>query len=263
MIIKEEEKKSNDIKLFEHNIDYWDVSNVNIEKNKIIKYVETRFTLLSTILTIAVIYRLALFILLIVTGAATIDHYTYWNYAIQTVFYMVLLIGYKLKSTYLLDAITFFVLPSIFGSIFFVFLYIIIVLQFDSGDLFIKATVLDGGKLAVGTVHTMDHILHTFIVIDFLVVMLSGYIKHARSITHIYYSRAETRVERVMFFLYFIFSPLIPIAIYSLFFNPTKEYPTNIHPLVPMSIGIGFYTLIMLWVYALLKTKKYGKFSNK
>lgn len=230
---------------------------------KILNKIEDRFTLLSTILLLVAGYRLFFFILLVAVGAASISRYTYWNYLIQTVFYILLVIGYKFNFKKLLKGLAFFIFPIIFNSVFFVFSYIIIILQLDKGELFIEATDIDGGSVSVGTVHTMDHILHTFIVIDFLIVMLSGYVKYVRKIMHKYYSRiADSRWSKFFFFMYHVISPLFPVSIYSMIFNPTEEYPTAVHPTIPLLIGLSFYFSICCWTHALLITKRYGVYKK-
>jgi hypothetical protein len=225
--------------------------------------VKQKLTLLSVVTTVVALYRTIFVIVMTIGGAVHTNRYTYWNYIGTTIFYDILWIAYVSNKTNLFKVLTIFVLPIVFGSVFFVCLYIILILQLDEGQLFISATYIDGGTLSVGTVHTFDNIIHTFPVLDFLVILVSGYIKEARFIMTTFSRSLSSRFERITFVAYFFLGPLLPFSLYCIFFNPFEEYPTDVDDLVPLVIGLLIYNLIALWVYTLLTTQTYGHFKKK
>lgn len=219
-------------------------------------------TLLSMVTTIVALYRTVFVFLMFFLGAVHLNRYTYWNYIGATAFYDILWLSYVKRDEYLFKTLCIWFVPIVFGSVFFVFLYIIVILQLDNGQLFIAATYIDGGLLSVGTVHTLDHVIHTFPVIDFLVILVSGFVKEARHAIKAFHSRLLTRGERFTFQLYFFIAPLSPFALYCCFFNPFKEYPVDVTSAIPLSFGLLIYFLIMLFVHSLMTTENYGHFKK-
>jgi len=220
-------------------------------------------TLLSIVTTIVALYRTIFVVLMFAFGAIHLNRYTYWNYIGATAFYVILWIAYVSNNARLFKALCVWFVPIVFGSVFFVCLYIIIILQLDNGQLFIAATYIDGGSLSPGTVHTLDHIVHTFPLVDFLVVLVSGFVKEVRYFIKAFHSSLKTRGERLGFLAYFFVAPLVPFALYCCFFNPFKEYPVEVSSFVPLSIGAFTYFLIIWWVYSVMTTDYYGHFRKK
>lgn len=233
-----------------------------IEINEIPKKRNARFgfTTLSTVITFIAMYRSFFIIIMAVAGAVHVNRYTYWNYIGATIFYNLLLLSYIMNRTHLFKILAIFVLPIVFGSVLFVCMYIILILQLDDGELFIAATYIDGGTLSVGTVHTFDHIIHTFPVIDFLILLASGYIKDARHVVHAFLLTLTEQFEKFIFLFYFYIGPLLPFSTYCCFFNPFREYPTDVNAVIPMTLGSIIYIIIMTWVYSVLTTNTYGHF---
>lgn len=220
-------------------------------------------TLLSVMTSFVAIYRSIFVIIMAINGAIHTNRYTYWNYIGTTIFYDLLLIAYLSNRTNLLKGLTIFIFPIVFGSVFFVSMYIILILQLDEGELFISATYIDGGTLSVGTVHTMDNIVHNFPVLDFLIILVSGYIKESRTILGSFHKRLSERFEKIIFVAYFFLGPLLPFSLYCIFFNPFQEYPTDVNDFVPLVFGVVIYCLIVTWVYSLMTTQTYGHFKKK
>ena len=239
------------------------IEDIEPKQTPLIQRAKQSITLLSVVTTIIAAYRTLFVVIMAIYGAIHTNRYTYWNYIGTTIFYDLLWIAYVSNRTNLFRAITIFVFPIVFGSVFFVCMYIILILQLDQGQLFISATYIDGGTMSVGTVHTMDNIIHTFPVIDFLVVLVSGYIKESRGILVSFHKSLFETFDKIVFAGYFFFGPLLPFALYCIFFNPFREYPTDVNDIVPMSIGIVIYSFIMFWVYKVLTTETYGHFTKK
>jgi len=220
-------------------------------------------TLLSVVTSVIAIYRSFFVIIMAISGAIHTNRYTYWNYIGTTIFYDLLLIAYLSNKTNLLKGLTIFIFPIVFGSVFFVSMYIILILQLDEGELFISATYIDGGTLSVGTVHTLDNVVHNFPVLDFLVILVSGYIKESRTILISFHKRLSERFEKNIFAAYFFLGPLLPFSLYCIFFNPFQEYPTDVNDFIPMTFGVIIYCLIVTWAYSLMTTQTYGHFKKK
>jgi hypothetical protein len=226
--------------------------------NKIKSYV----TLLSVVVTAIALYRTALTILMFALGLVHANHYTYWNYIMETIFYVLLWVSYVTYSARLFRLLTLILFPIVFGSAIFVYFYIIVILQLDGGALFIRATVFAGGTHSVGTVHTVDQIVHTFPAIDIIVLLLCGFLQDARHISRRFYKALQGGSQRFMFALFYFVGPLIPFALYSCFFNPFREYPTHITNIVPLSIGVVIYVLILWVLYRVMTSGTYGHFRN-
>ena len=220
-------------------------------------------TVFSTVLTIITLLNVGMVIAMLVLGVIHSNRYTYWNYIFQTAFFLTLMIGYVSKSSYLVRVVTVFLFPMAFGSAFFVFVYIIVVLQCDDGEMFVAASNLGGGRLDVGTVHTFDELLHVFPLTQLLLLLLSGYSINARAIySALHDSPTVSLFERVAITIWPFVAPFSLISVYILIFNPTKEYPTPDCSFAPFIVGIACYFLIVWFLFAFLKTKKYGRFSK-
>jgi hypothetical protein len=232
-----------------------------MNKNEALLVKKSRINITWVTIFIAAVYRLSFVIWLVIEGFVHTNRYTYWNYVGQTLFYVLLLMAYSMDEAYLLKWLSIYIFPIVFGSVFFVYFYIIIVLQLDNGWLFISATNLGGGSASVGTVHTFDHVIHTFITLDLLFVLNSGYGTDLRLCVWEFLHIHKTWKHGYMF-LYCLITPLIPIGIYSLFFNPLKLYPTDFFPGLPIIIGAVIYFFIILWMYWFLTTQDYGHLSK-
>src|SRR3989338_5275545 len=106
-------------------------------------------TLLSVVTTVVVLYRTVCVFLMFFLEVIHINRYTYWNYLGATAFYIILWLAYVMDNARLFKTLCVWFVPVVFGSVFFVFMYIIVILQLDSGQLFIAATYIDGGLMSV------------------------------------------------------------------------------------------------------------------
>ena len=221
---------------------------------------EKTFTLPFVVVSVVTFYRLALSLIILINSAIHFNHYTYWSYIGETVFYVVLWLAYLTRWANVVRALSVFVLPMVFGSAFFVYLYIILVEQLDSGRLLLAATTLGGGSLSLGTVHTFDNLIHTFTVFDLLLVLISGYLTEARIAVRLFQQSLSERAHRILFVVYFFAVPALPFSIYCIFFNPFREYPTPASPAISLSFAAVVYLLIVWFFYAALTRKPYRHF---
>lgn len=220
------------------------------------KFEYRNFSTTWFILFFVTLYRLGFTIFLFAEGCVHANRYTYWNYVGQTLFYIILSVFYVFKDPRPFKYFSFVVFPYVFGSVFFVFFYIIIVLYLDHGWLFISATVEGGGEFSAGTVHTFDMIVHVFTVVDLLLVLTGGYIADLRRFFKPY-------SRRLIFLIYFFIAPLIPIGFYSIFFNPLKQYPVDTASYVPILLGLVVHVLVTIYLYSVVFSKNYGHFYQK
>lgn len=219
-----------------------------------------RLTGLAVILAALVIYRVGVSVTMAALGVVHLNRYTYWNYIGQSTFYILLGLAVFARNKTLYEVLTLFVLPIVVGSAFFVCFYIIAILQLDAGDLFISATNVDGGSVSVGTAHTFDYIVHIGPVVDLLVLLASGYFVDVRTIAANTLNVFNTRGEAVIFKMYHLVVPVLPLSVYCLFFNPFQEYPTGISPYITMLIAVGIYIPTVLWYYYVLTTRSFGHY---
>ena len=89
-----------------------------------------RLTVFSVVLTVLVVYRVAVSIVMAALGVVHLNRYTYWNYLGQTVFYALLGVAVFARDRLIYRNLTLFVLPVVVGSVFFVSFYILVILLF-------------------------------------------------------------------------------------------------------------------------------------
>ncbi len=219
------------------------------------------FSITFIIILLVAIFKTCFVIFLLSIGCIHSNRYTYWNYIGQMLFYDLLSIAYVLKGDYFFRFLTLFIFPIVYVSVFFVLFYIMIILQLDGGWLFISATELGGGTLSVGTVHNFDIIIHVFTVISLLFIAFFGYGVDVRNCFATFYDAQNNYKMKVWFSGYFLFAPLIPIGIYSCFYNPIEQYPTDSPSFVPILIGSFIYLLIVLSLYCFVFANHYGHYS--
>jgi hypothetical protein len=222
-----------------------------------------RLTVFSVVLTVLVVYRVAVSIVMAALGVVHLNRYTYWNYLGQTVFYALLGVAVFARDRLIYRNLTLFVLPVVVGSVFFVSFYILVILQLDEGDLFIAATNVDGGSVSVGTAHTFDYIVHTGPVVDLLVLLASGYLVDVRAIAAEALRVLHKSRETLLFRLYYGVVPALTMALYCIFFNPFQQYPTDASPYVVMVIAVGIYITTVWWFYTVVTTQPFGHYRRE
>lgn len=204
------------------------------------------------------LFQLAALIVMISEGAIHSNRYTYWNFTLSTLFLLFLSFSYwYIKKDYGLrffEILTLFFLPSVFGSVCFVLVYIIIVLQMDDGWQLLAATILGGGSLTLGSVHTFDWIIHTGPLVILLVIMWAVYGNDANACIQTFIEALPRKLNKWQFLPYYYVAPLFPITIYMIFFNPVEQYPTSA-PLLTLGLGIISYFIIMTLLFLILTEK--------
>lgn len=209
--------------------------------------------------------QLATIVVMIASGAIHSNRYTYWNFTLSTLFLLFLSFSYwhstKKFGFVLFKILTIFFFPMVFGSVCFVLVYIIIVLQMDDGWQLIAATILGGGSLTMGSVHTFDWIIHTGPLVVLLVILWTTYGIDANTCVLSYFEYLSRRVSKWQFLPYYYIAPLIPITIYMIFFNPVEQYPTSA-PILTLGLGVISYFIIMTILFLIMFSEQYATFTS-
>lgn len=194
------------------------------------------------------IFQITALIVMISVGAVHTNRYTYWNFTLSTLFLLFLSVGYLYHehrlSRLFVKVLTVFFLPMIFGSISFVLVYIIIVLQMDDGWQLLAATILGGGSLSLGSVHTFDWLIHSGPLVVILIVLWTVYGHDASGFVIQLMNTNPRKIKTWHALLYCYAAPFLPIGLYLIFFNPIDQYPTS-SPYLTIGLGIISYFIIM------------------
>jgi hypothetical protein len=160
-----------------------------------------------------------------------------------------------MKNSYLFSALVLVALPIVFGSVFFVQFFILLVLQLDHGDMFAQATTLAGGSVSVGTAHTFDYLVHTSPVISILALLVSGYLTEVRAIVHAVQKNLNARGEHLVFLVHYIAAPVLPLSLYCSIFNPFREYPMHASSVLVFFIALIVFLILDTWWWKICTSK--------
>lgn len=189
------------------------------------------------------------------------NRYTYWNYTLQTMFYLGLTISQIFHLHTLEYWLLTYALPLVYGSVVLVAIFIVIILQLDGGWLMFVATQAGGGLYTLGTIHSADAFIHFFPLFDLFALLLAGYLSVARCTIRLHlkhlYQRCiamQPSLGPILYRIFFYLSPGIPLVAYALFFNPFDEYPVprrySRTSLLILAASIGL--VVMAWFYEVI-----------
>lgn len=209
-----------------------------------------RFT--TVLLCAVAAYRFLMVVAMLWLDVIHTNRYTYWNYTLQTAFYVLLSLAYLTRHRGLFHVLGIFVFPLVFGSVTLVSIFIVVILQFNGGWMFIEATKLGTGTLTVGTVHTADALIHFFTFVDLALLLISGYLEAVRYCVSEYVRSdhfAALPSAALLFRIYYYCCPAAPMLLYAIFFDPFEEYPTGQSPVLLSAIGIVLDIGVMALLY--------------
>lgn len=217
------------------------------------------------ILYLATLLQLVGIVVMIAEGAIHSNRYTYWNYTLSTLFLLFLSYAYWNHETKhglkLFKVLTIFFFPMIFGSVCLVLVYIMVVLQMDDGWQMLAATILGGGSLSLGSVHTLDWLIHSGPLVILLIVLWRTYGNDANLCVREFLESGHGKIKHWQLLLYYYVAPLLPITFYMLFFNPVQQYPTSA-PILAIGLGVIFYFIIMTFAYFSLTEQQLSTFNT-
>lgn len=209
-----------------------------------------RFT--TVLLCVIAVYRFVMVLGMLWLDVIHTNRYTYWNYTLQTAFYVLLSAAYLTRHRGLFHVLGLFVFPVVFGSVTLVSIFIVVVLQFNGGWMLISATNLGEGTLTVGSVHTADALIHFFTFMDLALLLISGYLQAVRYCVSEYMRSshfASLPAASVLFRIYYYCCPAAPMLLYTIFYDPFEEYPTGKSPILLSVIGILLDVVVMALLY--------------
>lgn len=205
------------------------------------------------------IFQVVAIAVMLSVEAVHTNRYTYWNFTLSTLFLVFLSASYwshaKPLGRLFFKVLTIFFLPMIFGSVSFVLVYIIIVLQMDDGWQLLAATILGGGSLSLGSVHTFDWLIHSGPLVVLLIVLWGVYGSDASHCVKAFINTAPKKIKIWHALLYCYAAPFLPIGIYLIFFNPIDQYPTS-SPYLTIGLGIiSFFIIMTLFFFTLVSNQ--------
>lgn len=196
--------------------------------------------LLRLVLVVFFLIQVAVVIALIVKDRFDLTMYTYWSYTILTVFFALAVVA-LFTERWFLHFVTMYIFPIPLGSTFLVALSIVIIIQ-ENQEVLVSN---DNAGLALSLIHTGDWILHSLPVIEILLLMVCGWLLYARLIIGNRLATMKSAGNRTGYIIYFLLVPLVPMAIYSIAFDPAVHYPTGIPTYV---LWIALVAIDLIWM---------------
>ena len=181
-----------------------------------------------------------------------VDYYTYWNFAIVTVWLLGITALYPIEG-WPSALFTMFWTPITLGSTALVVIIILIVVAIDD-RVYVSGTVADPAATinpdwTFSEIRTGDWIIHGLPLLEVLVVMLFDFQLYFRALIY-HWERSDNWWRRWWYWLWFYLSPLLPLLIYIAIFDPRKKYTDELSLLAGVGIVVGVNLLVMT-VYAL------------
>lgn len=207
-------------------------------------------------LSISVIYNILVILCLGWSHVLNFKHYTYWNYLIVTIFDLLYLSTWFTSSHTLFKWMNVIIFPIVMGSTAIVNILIIVILQ-NNDWIMVSASVFGEGQLPLGKIHLVDYIIHGLPFLSRFVALILGQQDIVRQYVYAYLhdhirvilNLSKFKTRRLAYFCYWIFCPLIPVAIYSSINNPFVEYPTNFTVLEATTILLSITLLFQIITY--------------
>jgi hypothetical protein len=207
---------------------------------------DVRF-ILRIVVTLLLIWRVALTIYLAVIGRYHLSMYTYWSQTMLVAFYVLLELSLFIERG-LLTFTTLFAFPILLGSTFIVAVSIIIIIQQNS-TIFFVADSSAWTQDALSLLHTGDWILHSLPLVEILFILALGWAMYARAIIASELASIRKSEWKAIYVLYWILAPLVPLLIYSCIFDIATVYPTGIPTYVLWLCLVGIDILWMALMF--------------
>lgn len=206
-------------------------------------------TLLQVVTFLLMVKQFAVYGYLLSIGRIDLTMFTYWSYTVLTIFYPLLLLGLVLERA-VLALVCLFLLPLPLGATFDVSVAIVIVIQQNAK---VFTSEADAGRTAINLIHTGDWVLHNLPLIEVIFLMGTGLLFYVRSILPAELHELRNREWGFVYRAYFYAAPLVLIGIYSIAFDITRHYPTNI-PTYVLWLGLACINLLWMGVWYLAFT---------
>lgn len=189
--------------------------------NLVLRHLKKRYVLF--------LYSFAALVLHIAVVAyfADTDHYnfemyTYWNFLLSLV-----LLGLEMLGTvfegYFEGVVALILAPMTIGSAMLVPLIVSLVIFLDPA-VYLNGTICAGGSMPMNKVRTGDWILHGGPILSCFFLLLFGYVYTLRAVLF-HFNRSRHWFWSLLYALYFIFCPAIPMGLYAAIYDVAKHYP--------------------------------------
>jgi len=204
-------------------------------------------------LAVVTAYRSIILAIIIIEGILHTNKFTYWNYVLQWFFDLAYLLATFTEGRFLVF-LTLYFLPMVFGSTILVSILIVIIIQRNDWE-YIESTIFGIGEYKVGDIHSADWVVHVAPLVARFVILYLG----QQAISHAIISNLfENRRERLfsgtwksstkfrLYLVWWVFSPLLPLLVFTIFYDPLKEYPTDFTVLQALAIVLAINTVAQL-----------------
>ena len=181
-----------------------------------------------------------------------VDYYTYWNFAIVTVWLVGITTLYPFEG-WPSSLFTLVWTPIALGSTALVVIIILIVVAIDD-RVYVSGTAADPDTITTpewtfSQIRTGDWIIHGLPLLEVLVVMLFDFQLYFRALIY-HWERSDNWWRRWWYWLWFYVAPLLPLLIYTIIFDPREKYTDRLSLLAGVAIAFGV-NLVVMTVYAL------------
>lgn len=178
-------------------------------------------TLLQIVGVLMLAWQIAMTIYMGVTGVYDLSMYTFWNYTFMTVFsaFFAAALFYE---RFLLTFTLLFLFPPLFASVAVVRFGIVVIVG-RNADVF-----LGDGSQSVEMRYVGDFVVHSLPLGMLLVALLAGLLLYIRRAVGYQLGIFRTWLGTGLYTVYYLFSGLFLLAIYTACFSIAKTYPTGI-----------------------------------
>lgn len=216
-----------------------------------------RHVALPAVSAVFLVVNLVIIVVASAKGYYHLDYYTYWNFAIVTIYHLGNLTLYPLEG-WPIAMFTAIWGPITRGSTANVMLIILTVIGIDD-RVYIAGTAADA-TLAVPlfsfrVIRTADWIIHGLPVLEVMVVDLFDYQIYCRGLVY-HWERSAPWRRRIGYWAYFYVSPLIPMIIYMSIFDPRKKYTNKLSRAAGFGIAAGINFVVMTVYLLSLRTSE-------
>ncbi len=178
-------------------------------------------TLLRVFFVVLLAWQTTMTIYLAAGGFYDMTMFTFWNYTLLSTF-VATMTAALFYERWLLTGALLFLLPMLLGTTLLVQIGIVIIVA-RNGNVF-----LGDGSQSVANRHTGDFIVHTVPIGSLLLSLIAGLILYIRRALCYQLGLFRTRTRRVIYYVYWVLCPLLPLAIYTACFDIAVKYPTGI-----------------------------------
>lgn len=203
------------------------------------------------ILTCIFVVAWAVFLLVLFIGKFAVssdgndylDHFTSWNWTINTVFFVLLAFSFIDQTRYFRFGLHLFLLWLVFGSCWLVF-WLVFVLFANNPDILFDLTIEGGGKYNFGLVLNFNTVYHTLPAILILVYIFLARVEVTLAVGYAigYFNPIGMQV---FFFIWYLLGSLLFIGLYAAIFNVQDIYGITLNVGILAVIGIAI-VLVMV-----------------